>query len=66
MSCLVFLAHGEACNTEVVGDIVDGEVDEMTISGERNEQVRINDKGLALRGCLQDRLPILLVSPSVG
>jgi len=66
MSCFIFLAHSEACDTEVVGDIVDDEVDEMTIGSERNEQVRINDKSSALRGCLQDGLPSLLVSLSAG
>jgi len=64
MPCLIFLTHSEACDTEVVGDIVDDDIDETTIGGKRNEQVRINDKSLALRGCLQDRLPSLLVNPS--
>jgi hypothetical protein len=66
MSCLIFLTHSEACDTEVVGDIVDDNIDEMTIGGKRNEQVRVNDKSSALRSCLQDRLPGLLVSPSLG
>ena len=66
MSCLVFLTHSEARDTEVVGDIVDDAIDEITISGKRNEQVRIDDKSLTLRSCLQDRLPSLLVSPSFG
>lgn len=36
MSRLIFLAHSEACDAEVVGDIIDDEVDEMTIGSERN------------------------------
>src|SRR5258708_32921427 len=65
VSCSIFLPYSEARNTEVVGDIVDDEVDEMTIGGERNEQIRINNKSSALRRVLQDRLPSLLVSPSM-
>lgn len=66
MSCLVFLTHSEARDAEIVGNIVDDAIDEMTIGGKRNEQVRIDDKSSALRGSLQDSFPGLLVSPSSG
>lgn len=52
MSCLVPLTHSEARDTEVVGDIVDDAIDEITIGDKRNEQVRIDDKSSTLRSCL--------------
>lgn len=66
MPRLILLANSEARDTEIIGDIVDDEVDEMPIGRKGNEQVRINDKFSALRGRLQDRSPSLLVSPTFG